>query len=221
METLKAREEMKDDSKCSLGELYGNSSLLVRSICQVERAAFMRDNSYPWARRIRLIDIHGMKHSTLWTHGALRTPTKRLSLTPKGAVSTKDYIAVSYSWESLHRHGEYRYVIDSSGKQHRAAVNAPVLDRTIRFAISRGLRYIWIDQECLDQLQGSEDMKTGIQSMDLVYKNSEWPVALLTVRMNSQDAMLLDQLLSERIFQDNTISGARFPGNAFGVYKNC
>jgi hypothetical protein len=61
-------------------------------------------------------------------------------------------------------------------RKGRAPRNA--VDRAMKYAAESCIRLIWIDQECLEQ-DNRTDKENGIQSMDLVYSRSLYPLGLL------------------------------------------
>ncbi|KAK1500793.1 GAT domain-containing protein [Colletotrichum tamarilloi] len=96
------------------------------------------------------------------------------------------YIAVSYCWPEEIK-DEYGNTVppiieskvrDLNDRPHTARALDDVLDRAVDFAISVGLRMIWIDQECLPQPKedGSEKDKAyqrlGVQALDIVYNRA-------------------------------------------------
>ena len=193
--------DMNDDSRRTLHEVYGSLSLLVQNMCQIQQYSFTRDDSYFWVQRLRFLDISRIPY---WKTPSSR-PSRSLRLTQNDEAFENPYVAVSYCWGSPSRQdGRYDYEVVGPRERRPAKVESSVLDRTIRFASSRRVRYIWIDQECLDQIAGSEDMTTGVQSMDLVYKNSCSPVALLDVRITLRDMRFLDQVFYGRVFHNRS-----------------
>lgn len=70
-----------------------------------------------------------------------------------------------------------------------------VLQRIMRYAKAVGTRYFWIDQECFDQ-ENAEERQAAMDSMDLVYKRSDHPVALLEMTLDSCQVGLMSLLMS-------------------------
>ena len=105
------------------------------------------------------------------------------------------YVAISYCWQGL---AKARYTGPSYTIRSKGSVQAPycppaLLKRAVAFTSNRGLRHMWIDQECIDQ-NDAYDKGTGIQAMDLVYQNAEFSLAVLTVCITEQrhlDALAL------------------------------
>ena len=67
------------------------------------------------------------------------------------------------------------------------------------YAEARNINALWIDQECIDQ-SDPIDKENGIQEMDLVYHESDYPIAVLEFSFQSQTeldvfASICDQAL--------------------------
>ncbi|KAH6724682.1 heterokaryon incompatibility protein-domain-containing protein [Leptodontidium sp. MPI-SDFR-AT-0119] len=58
-----------------------------------------------------------------------------------------------------------------------------VLDRAIHFAAYHNIRFIWIDQVCIDQ-DNRTDKELGIQSMDLVFQRAMFTAGILTTSID-------------------------------------
>jgi hypothetical protein len=120
-----------------------------------------------------------------------------LRLTQPGELKGCDhYIAVSYCW----RQPKSQNISDSPDDRSYTVYTKPpnntrdsrpnkapksILDRAIAYASFYGIRFIWIDQECIDQ-DNRLDQEVGIQSMDLVYERSAAPVGILQTFLDSQ-----------------------------------
>ena len=90
----------------------------------------------------------------------------------------KGYVAVSYTWRPApdEPNDVGRYCIGTRPN----TVRNIVLDRAVSYARYRKCRYVWIDQECIPE-GDCQERKQAIDTMDLVYHLSNWPVALLHI----------------------------------------
>ena len=97
-----------------------------------------------------------------------------------GDEETKNelYIAVSYCWASNTNKEETPLRIqvplkDQRGSKEIRDVRAPsnILHQSLTYAAARGIKKIWIDQECVRQ-DDEEDKKIAIQCMHLVYRRA-------------------------------------------------
>jgi hypothetical protein len=77
------------------------------------------------------------------------------------------------------------YDIMTSNGMRKGRVPRDVMDRALRYAANKGLSFIWIDQECIEQ-DDPVEKELAIQSMHLVYRRSEYPLGLLTARLLHQ-----------------------------------
>ena len=77
------------------------------------------------------------------------------------------------------------YDIMTSNGMRKGRVPRDVMDRTLRYAANKGLSFIWIDQECIEQ-DNPVEKELAIQSMHLVYRRSDYPLGLLTARLLHQ-----------------------------------
>jgi hypothetical protein len=77
------------------------------------------------------------------------------------------------------------YDIMTSNGMRKGRVPRDVMDRALRYAANKGLSFIWIDQECIEQ-DDPVEKELAIQSMHLVYRRSEYPLGLLTARLQHQ-----------------------------------
>lgn len=103
------------------------------------------------------------------------------------------YVAVSWRWEDFKHEPKSRVdILDT--RQSQAGVLRPIkgpkslLDRAARFAAAHDARLLWVDQECVDQEDRGGDKEKAIQSMDLVYQGSKFPLGVLVCReLSTQD----------------------------------
>lgn len=70
-----------------------------------------------------------------------------------------------------------------------------VLHRTNKYAEHHSAELIWIDDECINQ-DNPDEYEMAMQSMDLIYKLSEYPVSLLSNPTSHEDLNLLRGLLN-------------------------
>ena len=107
----------------------------------------------------------------------------------------RKYIAVSHRWPApgeMNKTGKYLI-----GKRSNQVWDIK-LDRIIEYAKYLNCPLFWIDQECIDQ-RNCPEKDAAIDSMDLVYSLSEYPMALLRVEIHTEDEMsLLADVLESR-----------------------
>ncbi|EON65863.1 hypothetical protein W97_05105 [Coniosporium apollinis CBS 100218] len=120
--------------------------------------------------------------------------------------SERNYVAVSYTWNPAQgeEHATGGYCVET--RQERQPVLTKVRDvvlkRVTKYVKYRNCENFWIDKECVDQDDPGEQ-ELAIQSMDLVYSLSRYPVALLSVRVESvENFSLLLELLRGAFVRD-------------------
>jgi Heterokaryon incompatibility protein (HET) len=103
------------------------------------------------------------------------------------------YVAVSYCWSSTpfsrpedvgRKIQEYSINTEHGARSNKAS--SSILDRAILFASRRGLEFIWIDQECIEQ-DNPIDQRDGIQAMDLIYQRAVESISLLNTYVEKQE----------------------------------
>ncbi|KAK3352871.1 heterokaryon incompatibility protein-domain-containing protein [Lasiosphaeria hispida] len=90
------------------------------------------------------------------------------------------FVAVSYCWPAEpSRQSRSQYTVrDADGKVRANRAPEEILDRAVAFARESGFRFVWIDQECIDQ-DDAEEKAIAISSMDLVYSRATRSIALM------------------------------------------
>lgn len=103
------------------------------------------------------------------------------------------YLVVSYCWPSKEDRTEHLRTlnlpviineVDGSRRPSRAAPH--IIRRAVKHAADLRLKYIWLDQECINQ-SNPDDKQTAIQFMDLVYRRTSNVLRLLNVHFTSQE----------------------------------
>lgn len=103
------------------------------------------------------------------------------------------YIALSYTWwpSSNQPSSHDAYLVQARDRSFQGSqVRDQVFDRVIAYvnyrkATTTSVRGFWIDQECIDQVNEAEKHRV-IQSMEYVYIQIAFPVALLSARIKSE-----------------------------------
>jgi hypothetical protein len=107
-----------------------------------------------------------------------------------------DFVAVSYSYESADKSLETPPVgVEVHGPEGSIKpfeTRKSVLQRVLSYANYRETPFFWIDRECIDQAE----RQLAMDSMDLVYQKSHYPVALLEMTFGSSEVDLMGLLMS-------------------------
>lgn len=120
--------------------------------------------------------------------------TRTLLLTAPGRLKgCSHYVAVSYRWQQskddlpsqIRDMALPKYLIQTATGWRPSRAPANVIYRAISYAKARSCRFIWIDQECIDQENQSEK-EYHIQAMHLIYRSAQQVVAILNSQINTQ-----------------------------------
>ncbi|OTB02101.1 hypothetical protein M426DRAFT_322927 [Hypoxylon sp. CI-4A] len=194
------------------------SSSIISSILDIQKHTFTRDKN--WLRsleclyREEAIEEPSSKRRRV-ANGSVSSGAsqvlKRRDLDPVlGGSSGRDYVAVSYTWEPSEEEEDQepedetvkRYLVEPREAGRPAVlseVRNAVWRRTLSYADYVGCKNIWIDRECIDQDESGEK-ESAIQNMHLVYSLSEFPVALLTYSIDTEEELdLLVSFMSEEV----------------------
>ena len=178
----------------------------MNEFCTIQHLTIHRGESIEWADHLRFLivpPVRNKKRKRDIVDGDLVHQTddsRSLTLTsPVSVEDPKDYLAVSYTWQSLKQCNSMQepYLINHHDKSHASQVRPEVLDRAIRYARHEGISKIWIDRECIDN--DSRNQAIGVQAMDIVYRRARRVVAPLEITISSQtDLDALTMLLRGR-----------------------
>jgi hypothetical protein len=138
-------------------------------------------------------------------------------------VSHRDYVAVSYTWspaasEDTASGGYVRVTASDPPEEIPCRVRDTVLKRLLSFAAYVRCPNIWIDKECIDQ-EDKASKEAAIQSMDLVYSLSDYPVALLStvIEYQTQLKILADLLRGDFVSDGDSSQAYQFQLEESGV----
>ncbi|KAB2580500.1 hypothetical protein DBV05_g762 [Lasiodiplodia theobromae] len=109
-----------------------------------------------------------------------------------------------------------------------SAVRDAVLDRAWRCAEALGCARLWIDRECVPQEIDDDDdsaaaaveKEQALNTMDLVYQLSDWPVALLFRPVGSEeDLRLFEKVMMRKLLKGGSGPGFKSGGGSGGVSR--
>ena len=206
--------DMLDDSSVALNSI-GSDKILA----DLEKAQHLRMSesvSEEWVKQLRFV-VRGTG------------PHHDLELILENGGSTPEpFVAISYCWGSASNANNQKpltiYDSRGEGRSRLIRTSTDTILRSLKFAESRGIRRIWIDQECIDQ--GDEmDVQAAIQSMHLVYRRADAILVLLgkhihakedlevmtdtkLLLMTSNSSESVDQILRDRILGDKWFTRA-------------
>ncbi|KZM22104.1 hypothetical protein ST47_g6697 [Ascochyta rabiei] len=218
---------MKYDLDLTFGEIFNDDSdAFLDQLIDIQNHQANREESEKWVDQLRFIDISNVPDLRKEDDGKwmsyigestmmFRGPKKPLILPlleKKDDDRRADYVAVSWRWtkgKQLPKWGcdvreSFDYMIQRPGeKPHKSKFPDHYFERVILHAQDEDVTRLWIDKECIYQRPGDdpEDLRLGVQIMDVVYGESMFSVGLLTTPlMHQHEVDLLAELLSGAIF---------------------
>jgi ankyrin repeat protein len=119
------------------------------------------------------------------------------------------YIAVSYCWATNSSKDVTlpRIRVPSKnqlGAKETREVRAPpnILRRSLEFAAARGIKKVWIDQECIHQ-DDEEDKKVAIQCMHLVYRQAAITLIILGDHVRTaEDVPAISNIMQHAVHEE-------------------
>lgn len=186
---------------------------VAEQLSDLQKCLRPRDSAQEWAQNLRFImpataalDQHARSVGgtddtsqepcicSYWTSFASNQYEDVLKLTAAHDFSgCNHYVAVSWVW---HDNSPLRgavgapeqYLVAASAGRRECAVPRHVLSRAISFAAYYEVPHIWFDKECIGQ-SDPIDQELGIQSMDIVYQRSLYPLGLLQTFIQTQEQL--------------------------------
>lgn len=192
---------MEADTSDTLAAIQNQtSSSIVSTLLELQKHGIFYKRSVDWVENLEVLYLRNPRPSRKRRRDgemvASRSEKKLLERANINACDpSKHYVALSYTWEPYNQASSHdAYVVQSRDGVFSGAsgVRDQVFDRVIAYvnylkkAAKVWVRGFWIDQECINQTDGAEK-QLAMQSMEQVYTCSNFPVALLSVRMESED----------------------------------
>ncbi|CAM6002306.1 unnamed protein product [Sphagnum balticum] len=152
--------------------------------------------------------VENRKLKQAWPDGSLRPgdPVQRTSLYRCwiNAFDENEYVALSYTWSRSEYEdkssGRYKVQTRDRKQFFPSPVRDCVFDRVIKYMRKFNLKFLWIDRHSIRQKTCKQvvcehrvcnQKRAALQTMDLVYKLSNHPVALLGRPIKSRDELNL------------------------------
>ncbi|KAK3349637.1 hypothetical protein B0T25DRAFT_247247 [Lasiosphaeria hispida] len=210
-----------DDSKLSLDEISRHhAKSIVQAILEIGQQTASQTSFTPFLERLECLLLPDSVDRQ--SQAVIGLPRKSIDITE---IRRKPkFIALSYTWDASpdEEDASGRYHIEDREQpgQFRASETRDcVFERVIKYGRSAGVnvKLLWIDRHCITQdaerngckeTSCSDDRcihnRSGMQVMDLVYKHSSHPVALLGRPVESaSDIDRLAELLKGNITRLN------------------
>lgn len=187
---------MNTDLHQPLHALHPNHDLIPHLLAIQSHHLLHNLKSLDWITHLQCLTTHPPAHTRKRKRSSPSGPASPANPHPPAHTRTLTrttingrlgaYMALSYPWDpsphplSLDRpaHGAWRIRSGTDRTHVTSDVRDAVLERATRCAATFGCANVWIDRECVPQ-EGGPAKEMALQSMDLVYSFSAWPVALL------------------------------------------
>lgn len=133
--------------------------------------------------------------------GPAGTTGPALKLQAINAFKKSGYVALSYTWRRPPEEIDVPdggYMVQKIGLRELepSSVRDTVFTRMKKYMDYVSVRYLWIDQHCIQQQEG-EAKEVGMQAMDRVYSLSDYPATLLARSIETPNQLqLLIEILS-------------------------
>jgi hypothetical protein len=217
-------DRLKADTEETLRSICAESGRpITSSLLDIQKLAFSRERSLSWVSNLECLYLTGpmigifdrkRKRTSEVACPTTRYLGRRILASPFQKVA-RSFIAVSYTWmasigEPMSK-GAYSVETRIDGQHVPNEVRDAVLDRVIRYAGYVACQYLWIDQECIDQ-KNEREKEVAMQHMDLVYHYSDYPVAVLSAEVQSDEELaILARILNGDFVHGNSTSPSLRP----------
>lgn len=207
-----------DDSKIPLSNIaQHHDKSIVSLLLDIQKTPQQPQRKYlRFIRRLECLSVDESSRDELVRSVSSlksRSWSQRITLIRRGinAFKKKDYVALSYTWErSDHEDqssGKYAVQTRDERQFFPSPVRDCVFDRVLSYMQANDLDLLWIDRHCVKQKTCGKkgvcyharcnQKQDAVQTMDLVYKLSKHPVALLGMSIEWQDELdLLAKVLA-------------------------
>lgn len=200
--SLPARQSMRDivnDSRKSVNDIGRSKILEDMSIAQQHMYRIQDpDRATSWKERVRFV---------IQADEQTGCDFEVIEPYRDGQDSQEPFVAVSYCWASQGRRSGRPHMIKVPGVSGGEAVvrttraHAELIWRALHFAQSKGIKRVWIDQECIHQ-EDAEDKKALVGTMHRIYQQATMTVAMLGRHIKSvEDLEAFTMLLSSQNFE--------------------
>ena len=187
----------------NLCDIQASPGHLREQMVGLSNNGYRRSRARGWINRMRFLILNELSrgkatssqsesdssevkpHLSAFAPHLLDSSKEFLQLARRAALKDASaYVAVSYCWNrersdwSPSDSDKPLQVICENLSRRPSNAPSDVLYRSMAYAKAQNVNAIWIDQECIDQNDAVEKAN-AIQEMDLVYQESDHPVAVL------------------------------------------
>ncbi|OJD18260.1 hypothetical protein AJ78_01699 [Emergomyces pasteurianus Ep9510] len=192
---------MQLDQHSTFGEIFPNPLDLKKQV--IEIANNVHDRTLDFGNRPKFLAVSRSPAVRNYTLDDARTAGITLSLVQPQEEQRDDYLAVSYCWPQNEGtpHPSASNVISESrsycdmplmiqqldGTIRKSRAPCRILRRAMAHAADDKLKYIWIDQECIEQHDDTEKAR-AVEVMDRMYASAYTVLSLLDIRLSDRHA---------------------------------
>ncbi|KAK1840037.1 ATP-dependent DNA helicase [Colletotrichum chrysophilum] len=179
-----------DHSRLPLEQIRKESGVpIVKSMQEIKTTATQRHKASDAVRNLKCLLLTG--------HGST------ISFKDAHRNGFVDECAIlSWSWQcSIYESSEPSscYIEDQDGSGRTSRVRGCIMRRVAAYMRYRGVRYVWIDAECIAQ-DNEEEVEEGMHAMDLLYHFGSHPFGLLARPIETKDHLhLLAKILGGQL----------------------
>lgn len=185
--------DIPDDSRRSI-ENIGLSKVL-KGIAQAQEHTYAAQDPELWRSRIRFVvkALSGQKDYDL----------EVIEPYANGKDSQEPFIAVSYCWASLETYLGEQLLIKVPNKSGTGSTIRPTrarpdfILRCLNFAQSKGIKRVWIDQECIHQ-DDDEDKILLVGIMHRIYRQATLALAVLGSHVKTSEDLEAVKYIKEK-----------------------
>ncbi|KAI0596357.1 heterokaryon incompatibility protein-domain-containing protein [Biscogniauxia sp. FL1348] len=197
--------EDSDDLRCSLLEISRSrlGSKITTQLVEIQSAKIEQEKPLDFIHNLECLYSDGHE-------------SKYFSRRIIDAFTEPRYVALSYTWQPSPVETELstgRYWVQRRDfySFDQSPVRDSVFMRVKKYMCYRNVRYLWIDQHCIEQ-EGNAKQR-GMHAMDRVYSKSMHPVALLATTIESlEERELLVRILEGQFVCDDGREPRLSPG---------
>jgi hypothetical protein len=210
-----------DDSKIPLSDIaQHHGKPIVSLLLDIQKTHQQPQRKYlHFIRQLECLSVdESSREELVRPVGSLkpRSWSQRITLKRRkiDAFKEENYVALSYTWEGSDHEdqssGKYEVQTRDERQFFPSPVRDCVFDRLLSYMQAKDLSLLWIDRHCVKQKTCGKkgvcsharcnQKQDAIQTMDLVYKLSKHPVALLGMPIEWQDELdLLAKVLTGQL----------------------
>ncbi|KAI1159001.1 hypothetical protein F5B18DRAFT_638779 [Nemania serpens] len=206
-----------DKSLCEIATRHGKP--IISLLLDIQEAQVQQQKFFRFLRHLECFCLHRQHQQPRYHDGLQHERHMKQTRVFRCRINAFEYgkfVAVSYPWEpsDYKEDCKLRYKVqDRSGEWfYPSTVRDCVWDRTFQYMRAHDIKLLWVDRQSIPQKECKVDCshktckrkRAAMQTMDLVYKWSDHPIALLENHMCSlSDLTVLVTVLKGKLVKGN------------------